>query len=255
MELMRTLIIDDEPDAVNALKIIIEEFLPELTIVGSFSDPIKAIEGIPKLNPELVFLDINMPGLNGFELLESLPHRDFKTIFVTAYDEYALKAFKYSAIDYILKPIDIDELISAVQRAISSNNTVTNKSDETKYEKLFQTVNKKQSEKLVVSTYEGIYYINPLNIIYIQADSSYSKIIFKNDEPLFVAKSLKEFEELLQANNFFRNHHSYLINLNFVRKYTRVDGGNIEMSNGDQIPLARRKKNEFYEFMKNVIAK
>ncbi|RLD81995.1 MAG: DNA-binding response regulator [Bacteroidetes bacterium] len=250
---MRTIIIDDEPDAVNALKIIIEEFVPELTIIGTFSDPIKALEGIPKMDPELIFLDINMPGLNGFELLESLPHRNFKTIFVTAYDEYAIKAFKYSAVDYILKPIDIDELIDAIKRALLAGNSTPEETDESKYKKLFNTVNNNKHEKLVISTYEGIYYIDPLNVIYIQADSSYSKIIFKDDEPLFVAKGLKEFEELLHTNNFFRNHHSFLINLNFVRKYTRVDGGNIEMTNGDQIPLARRKKNEFSEFMKNII--
>jgi len=249
---MRTLIIDDEPDAVNALKIIIEEFLPELTVVGSFSDPIKAIEGIPKLNPELVFLDINMPGLNGFELLESIQFRNFKTIFVTAYDEYAIKAFKYSAVDYILKPIDIDELVAAVKRA-TNQSVNTEEADEIKYKKLFESINEKISEKLVISTYEGVYYIDPQELIYIQADSSYSKIIFKDAEPLMVAKGLKEFEELLPASQFFRNHHSFIINLNFVRKYTRVDGGNVEMSNGDQIPLARRKKNEFYDLMKKAL--
>jgi len=249
---MRTLIIDDEPDALNALKIIIEEFLPKLEIIASFSDPVKALEEIPGLSPELVFLDINMPGLNGFELLESLKVRNFKTIFVTAYDEYAIKAFKYSAIDYILKPIDIDELISAVKRAVGLN-THIDETDEIKYKKLFESINNKLLEKLVVSTYEGIYYIEPKDVIYIQADGNYSKVTFKYTQALLVAKSLKEFEELLPSSNFFRNHHSFLINLNFVRKYTRTDGGSIEMTNGDQIPLARRKKNEFYDLMKKVM--
>ena len=249
---MRTVIVDDEPDAINALKIIIKEFIPELTLISSFSDPIIALETIPRLEFELLLLDINMPGLSGFELLESLPNRKFKTIFITAYDEYAIKAFKYSAIDYILKPIDIDELILAIKRAVSTEDSVSNESNETKYERLFQSINNNKSNKLVVSTYEGIYYIDPLNIVYIQADSNYSKIIFKDDKPIMVAKTLKELEELLQSYNFFRNHHSFLVNLNFVRKYTRADGGNIEMSNGDQIPLARRKKNEFYDFMKKI---
>jgi len=105
----------------------------------------------------------------------------------------------------------------------------------------------------VVSTYEGIYYIEPKDVIYIQADGNYSKVTFKYTQALLVAKSLKEFEELLPSSNFFRNHHSFLINLNFVRKYTRTDGGSIEMTNGDQIPLARRKKNEFYDLMKKVM--
>ena len=250
---MRTLIIDDEPDAINALKIIIEEFLPKLKIVGTYSDSIKARDAIPEKNPELVFLDINMPGLNGFELLEALPHRNFKTIFITAYDEYAIKAFKYSAIDYILKPIDIDELELAVDRAIDAP-IAQGEQNETKYKKLFASINNSPSEKLVISTYEGIYYVDPQEVVYIQADSAYSKIIFKDAEPLLVAKGLKEFEELLPSTSFFRNHHSFLININFVRKYTRVDGGSIEMSNGDQIPLARRKKNEFYDLMKSFFS-
>ncbi len=249
---MRTLIIDDEPDAVNALKIIIEEFIPELNVIGSFSDPLQARDEIPKMNPELVFLDINMPGLSGFELLESLQNRNFKTIFITAYDEYAIKAFKYSAVDYILKPIDIDELVAAVKRATNVNNPSTEQTDN-KYKKLFESIRNDRPQKLVVSTYEGIYYIDAEDVIYIQADGNYSKLIFKETEPLFVAKGLKEFEELLPTSNFFRNHHSFLINLNFVRKYTRVEGGSVEMINGDQIPLARRKKNEFYDLMKNVV--
>lgn len=249
---MRTLIIDDEPDAVNALKIIIEEFLPELKIIGSYSDPLQALDEIPKMSPELVLLDINMPGLNGFELLESLQNRNFKTIFITAYDEYAIKAFKYSAVDYILKPIDIDELVAAVKRSTNLNDP-SDQQNEIRYKKLFESMRKNRPQKLVVSTYEGIYYIDAEDVIYIQADSSYSKLIFKDAEPLFVAKGLKEFEELLPSTNFFRNHHSFLINLNFVRKYTRIEGGSVEMTNGDQIPLARRKKNEFYDLMKNVV--
>lgn len=248
---MRTLIIDDEPDAINALKIIIEEFLPQLEIIGTYSDPLIARDELSKKKPDLVFLDINMPGLNGFELLESLPQRNFKTIFITAYDEYAIKAFKYSAVDYILKPIDIDELQQAVERALQTQINDDGQ-NELKYRKLFESINNSPAEKLVISTYEGIYYIDPQDIIFIQADSAYSKIILKEAAPLLVAKGLKELEELLPATNFFRNHHSFLINLNFVRKYTRADGGNIEMNNGDQIPLARRKKNDFYELMKQV---
>ena len=249
---MRTLIIDDEPDAVDALKIIIEEFIPELQVIDSFSDPVQARAEIPKMKPELVFLDINMPGLSGFELLESLQIRNFKTIFITAYDEYAIKAFKYSAVDYILKPIDIDELVAAVKRATSLNKQSVSE-DEDKYKKLFESIGNDRPKKLVVSTCEGIYYIDSEDVIYIKADGNYSKLIFKNTEPLFVAKGLKEFEELLPTSCFFRNHHSFLINLNFVRKYTRVEGGSVEMVNGDKIPLARRKKNEFYDLMKNVV--
>ncbi len=249
---MRTIIIDDKPDAMNALKIIIEEFLPELTVVGLFSDPVEAVEGIPKMKPELVFMDINMPVLNGFELLESLQFRNFKTIFVTAHDEYAIKAFKYNAIDYVLKPIDIEELIAAVKRA-TDQTLNSDKTGEIKYKKLFDSVNDKPPEKLVISTLEGTYYVDSQEVIYIQADSNYSKIVIKDAKPLLVTKPLKEFEELLPPPHFFRNHHSYIINLNFVRKYSRLDGGNVEMYNGDQIPLSRRKKNEFYNLMKKAL--
>ncbi|OQX96962.1 MAG: hypothetical protein B6I20_13675 [Bacteroidetes bacterium 4572_117] len=249
---MRTLIIDDEPDAIDALRIIIEELLPELEIIGSYSNSTEALEDIPQLNPGLVLLDINMPGLNGFELLESLKDRNFKTIFITAYDDYAIKAFKYSAVDYILKPIDIDELVSAVKRSISPNKG-PGESDELKYKKLFEIIKGNQSEKLVITTYDGTYYIDPQDVIYVQADSNYSSFIFNNAKELFVAKGLKDFADLLPSTYFFRSHHSFLINLNFVRRYMRNEGGSIEMVNGAQIPLARRKKNEFYDLMKKLI--
>lgn len=254
---MRTIIVDDEPDALNSLKIIIKEYLPDIELIGSFMDPEKAIQEIPKLKPELLFLDIHLPKIDAFQLLESLPERNFQIIFVTAYDEYAIKAFKYNAIDYLLKPININEIVNAVKR-IKENILEQNHSFEEKYNNLLNSINQNNNqyqEKLILSTIEGIYYINPDDILYVHADSNYSKIVFKNAKPLTVSKSIGEFFSVLPEEYFFRNHHSYLVNLNNVRKYARNDGGTIEMINGDQIPLARRKKNIFHEKMKCLVKK
>lgn len=248
---MRTIIVDDEPDALNSIKIIVKEYLPELEIVGTFMNPKTALEKIPELNPDLLFLDIHLPEINAFQLLEMLPERNFHVIFVTAYDEYAIKAFKYNAIDYLLKPINIKEIVNAVNR-IKAKELSTDYKE--RFNNLLNTINnKREKEKLILSTIEGIYYIDPDDILYVNADHNYSRIVFKDAQPLMVSKKLGDFFEELPKNSFFRNHHSYLVNLHHVRKYSRSDGGVIEMTNGDQIPLARRKKNEFYERMKCLV--
>jgi two-component system LytT family response regulator len=251
---MRTIIVDDEPDALNSLKIIIKEYIPDIELVGAFMHPKKALEEIPKLMPELLFLDIHLPEINAFQLLEMLPERNFHIVFITAFDEYAIKAFKYNAIDYLLKPININEIVNAVKRIREKKNQLSI-SYEDKYRELLKTINHNNNhahEKLILSTIEGIYYIDPDDILYVNADSNYSKIIFKNAKPLTVSKNLGELFADLPKDYFFRNHHSYLVNLKYVRKYSRSDGGSIEMINGDQIPLARRKKNEFHEKMKEL---
>lgn len=251
---MRTIIVDDEPAALNSLKIIIKEYLPDLELVKAFMNPKKALYEIPTLKPQLLFLDIHLPEINAFQLLDMLPERNFHVIFVTAYDEYAIKAFKYNAIDYLLKPININEIVNAVKK-IKNSQIQQTISYEEKYKnllKIFEQNNTQTHEKLILSTIEGIYYIDPNDILYVNADSNYSKIILKNANPLTISKSLGDFFANLPQDFFFRNHHSYLVNLHYVRRYTRSDKSAIEMVNGDMIPLARRKKNEFYEKMKNL---
>ena len=252
---MRTIIVDDEPDALNSIKIILKEYLTELELVGAFTDSEEALQKIPQLNPELVFLDIHLTGMDAFQLLEKLETKNFHIIFVTAHDEYAIKAFKYNAIDYLLKPISISEIISAVKKIIENKKK---QNYEQKYKHLLETIkqnNNQAQEKLILSTIEGIYYIDPDDILYVNADANYSKIIFKDAKPLVISKKIGELYEELPKEYFFRNHHSYLVNLNYVHRYARNDGGAIEMINGDQIPLARRKKNEFHEKMKYLVRK
>ena len=253
---MRTILLDDEPDALNSLKIIINEYIPEIEIVGIFSNPKEALIKIPELEPELLFLDIHMPEINAFQLLEMLPHRNFHIIFATAYDEYAIKAFKYNAIDYLLKPINVKEVVNSIKR-IKENQDEFKDTYEIKYKALLDTMKNENhsSEKMIISTIEGIHYVKPSDILYIIADSNYSKIIFKNAHPLSISKKLKALQEDLPQGIFFRNHHSYLVNLNYVQKYVRNNGGTIEIVNGDKIPLARRKRNEFHEKMKSLVKK
>ncbi|MBN1252210.1 MAG: response regulator transcription factor [Bacteroidales bacterium] len=244
---LKTIIIDDESDAISSLKLIINEYLPELELIATFNNPIIAKKEIPELKPDLVFLDINMPAMNGFELLDNIKEHNFKIIFITAFDEFAIKAFKYSAIDYILKPVDIDQLISTISKIKKEEPSLNNFN--LNYNKFLNFLNHHKTKKLMVSTLDDVHYLDTDDIIYIHAEGSYAKIIRNNNSPILVSKNLKDFESQLHYEHFFRSHNSYLINLNFVKKFLKSDGGSIEMSNGDITPISKRKRNEFNEIM------
>ena len=249
---LRTIIIDDELDAISALELIIRDYLPELELVASFDDPLIALDLLPDLKPDLVFLDITMPKMSGFELLDSIKNRSFNLIFVTAFDEFALNAFKYSAVDYILKPIDIDQLIASISKITKKGNEV--KELNLKYDKLLEYINSNKQQKITVSTRDEVYYLNHDDIIYINADGSYAKIFLNANSPILISKGLKDIESQLINNIFFRVHKSYLININYVNKLLKSDGGSIEMSNGDLIPISKRKRAEFDEKMNKIFS-
>ncbi len=236
---MRTVIIDDERDAIYTLDLIIQEYLPELQVVGKYTDPEKALISIPVLKPDLLFLDINMPGMNGFELLQNLEKNDFHIVFTTAYDEYALKAFKFNAVDYLLKPIDIEELIETINR-LKAKNTKEN-FQQINYKKILSQINSTKHEKISIPTADGIYFLRPEEIVYFLASGSYTKVIRKEGDIIFVSKTLKELENLV-GSEFFRIHNSYTINLKYVKMLSKLDGWSLMMDNGDKIPIARRKR-------------
>ncbi len=241
---MRTVIIDDEPDAVDSLELIIEDFLPELVITNTFTDPVKALKKLPHINPDLVFLDINMPGLNGFQLLEKLENFDFNVIFTTAYDEYAIKAFKFGAANYLLKPIDIDDLIAAVKRIMSKNNKENTK----------RTLNHLQTDsdnKISITSIDGVHFLKPEEIIYLFSERTVTNVVLKRGKEITVKKSLKEFESRLPGN-FFRIHNSYVINTSYVKKLIKSDTWNVEMDNSEILPISRRKRTEFVQLMDSI---
>jgi two-component system LytT family response regulator len=241
---MRTVIIDDEPDAVDSLELIIEDFLPELAITNTFTDPVKALKKLPHINPDLIFLDINMPGLNGFQLLEKLENFDFNVIFTTAYDEYAIKAFKFGAANYLLKPIDIDDLIAAVKRIMAKSNKENTK----------RTLNHVRSDvdnKISITSIDGVHFLKPQEIIYLFSERTLTNIVLKSGKEIIVKKPLKEFENSLPSS-FFRIHNSYVINSMYVKKLIKSDTWNVEMDNTEILPISRRRRTEFVQHMDSV---
>lgn len=246
--MLKAVLIDDEADAINALKIILSEYCPNVEIVGMANSALEGIKVINSKKPDILFLDIEMPHGNGFDLLDGLTERNFKIIFTTAYNHYAIKAIKYNALDYLLKPLDIDEVIAVVDKIekLKESNVETN----IKYISLLESIRQSPLKKITLPTNEGIEVFNLDDVIKVEADGSYTKIFLKNKKTIFVSKILKEIEDLLHQQTFFRAHNSFLINLDHIARYLNKDGGYIEMIDGSLIPLSRRKKIEFLEILK-----
>jgi two-component system LytT family response regulator len=213
------------------------------TIVTEAADGAEALSLIKKHKPQLIFLDIEMPRMNGFEMLNELKEKNFHIIFTTAYDQYAIKAIKYAAFDYLLKPVDIEELKSAIERISNGLPLQTNKQAELLQQNIQHP--KKQLNKLAIPTLEGLLFFDINDIIQLEANSNYTIIHFSGKEKITASKTLKDFEDILPTDTFFRTHHSHLINLNYIKKYIKGDGGQIEMQNGNYVDVSRRKKEEF----------
>ena len=241
---LKTIIIDDEPNAVDFIYSIIGEYCPELEVIGTAHDVPEGVEKIQELNPDLVFLDVEMPNGTGFDLLTHFPEKSFDVVFITAFNHYAIKAIKFSAVDYILKPINISEFIEAVKKVILKRSDVSSHGDEN-IKALMENLKSATPSRLAIPTSDGMEYLNPKEILRIEADRSYSWFYLTGNRKILVSKHLKEFQELLGDRNFFRSHNSHLINLKFVRKYVRKEGGYIEMQDGVQIPISRNKKDLF----------
>jgi two-component system LytT family response regulator len=239
--MINAIIVDDEVKSRETLNNLVTRHCPKvkvLTLCDSVESAVKAIEDT---KPHLVFLDIEMPFHSGFNLLERIKNPDFEVIFTTAYDHYAIKAIKFSAMDYLLKPIDVDELKAAVNKLEEPRNDVGNGLK--KFELLLSNV-KGKSAKIAIPTFDGLQMINADDIIKCIADESYTHIHLTGGKKLLVSKLLKEYEELLDGYNFFRVHNSSLINLKHVVKYIKGDGGYVTMSDNSNVEVSRRKKNE-----------
>jgi two-component system, LytTR family, response regulator len=241
---LKTVIIDDEPDAVNFISSIIGEYCPSLEVVGKAHNVGEGVPQIIEKKPDLVFLDVEMPNGTGFDLLGHFPVKDFDVVFITAFNHYAIKAIKFSAIDYILKPININEFIEAVNRVILKRSEKSSQSNEN-FKILMENLKSALPTRLAIPTADGMEYLNPKEIIRIEADRSYSWFFITGNRKILVSKHLKEFQDLLSDRYFFRSHNSHLINLKYVRKYIRREGGFIEMLDGEQIPISRNRKDLF----------
>lgn len=245
--MLNAILIDDELNGRIALKQKLHDYCPSVRVVAEAENGREGIEMIHKHHPQLVFLDIEMPEMDGFAMLANIADKKFHLVFTTAYDQYAIKAIKYAAFDYLLKPIDIDELVATIQRlADEPVPDVTEK----KLETLEQNIlSRPFLNKIAVPTTEGLLFFDISHIIRLEAQSNYTLIFFSDQSKLLASRTLKDFEDILPTDTFFRIHNSHMINLNFIKKYIRGDGGQVEMTSGDSILVSRRKKDEFLKII------
>lgn len=243
--MLKSIIIDDELKARESLKKMLLTFCENIDVVATCPNVMEAIEAIDRFKPDVIFLDIQMQGETGFDLLTQLKSVDFEVIFTTAHSEYAIKAIKFSAIDYLLKPIDVTELQHAVEKVRSTKGG----SIVQRMEQLLQNMKAPNPDKykLALPTAEGLTFIKVDEVMYLKASGNYTEIYMHNGQKHLVSRHLKEYDDLLAEQNFFRIHHSTLINVNFIKNYVRGEGGYVIMSDSSSLDVSRRKKEAFLE--------
>ena len=241
---MNAYLLDDEPNGLQLLRWQLNSFFSDIQVVGQQTDPFLGLAEIKNLKPDLLFLDIQMPGKNGFEVLEDLKENPPLVIFTTAFDQFAIKAIRFSALDYLLKPIDTDDLRIAIDKA-KDRQTEGRENDRiiNLLENLANT--QKIAGKIAISSQEGISFHKIDQIIHCESEGNYTTLFLVGNKKIVATKKLKEFEEMLTDFQFVRIHNSHLINLNHLERYIKTEGGSVEMSDGSILPIARSRKDEF----------
>jgi len=243
--MLNCVIIDDELNCIDALSAMIKKkFSDKIKVIGTTIEAQEAAELIKRMNPDVVFLDVEMPGYNGMQVLSHFPEKNFAIVFTTAHDKYALKALKAEATDYLLKPINIGELQAAIEKCIFQKELGLYKND--------SADKKNTNQKIMLSSTKGILLADVKDIIRIEASNNYCTFYFINKPKLTVAKTLKEFDEYLRNNNFFRVHQSHLINLLFVEYYESGVTDYVVLTNKEKIEISRRRKAEFLEKLSSL---
>lgn len=255
---IRALIIDDEELARKNLTLMLQNHCPEVNIIGEAGDIDEAEKAIKNLKPDVIFLDIRMPsGSEGFDLLERIEERNFLVVFVTAFKDYAIKAFQANAVHYLLKPIDEDDLRIAVDKLIATKETFTQHPES--YEDYFNAlqnlaerlVQNKTSNKIAISHTKGVKIIEDDNITHVEASGNCSEIFFKDGTKYLDTRTLKVYENILNKNKFYRIHKSYIINIDMIKEYLSEDGYTVVLKNGVQLPVARNRVSHFLKTIKN----
>jgi two-component system LytT family response regulator len=246
--MIRALIIDDEKNARDVLRMQLTQYCPGVEIAGLAAGGEEGIAMIRHLRPDLVFLDIEMPKVNGFDVLQATSPLAYQVIFTTAYDQFAVRAFKYSALDYLLKPIDIEELRSAVDRVHPKAPADL----ESRIEKLYQALQNQQpmKDRISIASGEGFEIVRHSDIVRCESDSNYTDVILSGGRRIKLTKTLKDVEETLPPKTFYRIHHSHLINIDHISRFFKTDGGYVVMSDGHQINISRQRKDAFFELMR-----
>lgn len=243
---LRAVIVDDEARSRNTLRSMLDEYCPEVEVVGEAGTPIQAVKAINAEKPDLVFLDVEMPGGTGFDVLEAIENPGFATIFVTAYDKYAVKAFRYSAFDYLLKPLNIEELESSVKQA----KEVAQADKRAAYEVLKDNRDNSTFDKIAIPSGSAYRFAEIDNIVRCEADGSYTVVCMLDGEQHVASKKLIDFQRILEDHGFFRVHHSHLINLAHMVSYQRGKGGSVLMKDGSEVQISTRKKEAFMQTIK-----
>ncbi|MFP4469788.1 MAG: LytR/AlgR family response regulator transcription factor [Bacteroidales bacterium] len=248
---MRAIIIEDELNARDHLKSLLQTYCPEVEIVGEAHDVSSAYEIIQNVEPDLIYLDIRMPDGTGFDLLNRFREINFNVIFTTAYAEHAIDAFKFSAVHYLLKPIDPPDLMEATGKA---RQEVRMKNLQDKIEALFENLNtgKKPEKKIVLTTNSSIYVVNSGDIIMCQSDRNYTLFHLTDGREILVAKTIKDFDDILSGLGFFRAHRQYLVNLDYIQALEKGGGGTIRMKGGLGVPVSVRKKEQLIEILSSM---
>lgn len=248
--MLKALIIDDEPAAVKTLELMIKRYVPEIEELRSTNDPAEGIHLLKTYQPQILFLDIQMPVMTGFDILKHFPSLPFNIIFTTAHDEYAIQAIRFSALDFLLKPIDADELQMAVEKYMIKE--VLQLSNQALYNNFLHniTVDNKEDFKLALSTTEGTYFYKPEQIVRLEGESNYTRFFFTEKKPILASKTLREFEDILTMHGFIRIHKSHLINKKHITKLS--GNGILTMSDKSTVEISRRRKAEIAEYLKST---
>jgi two-component system LytT family response regulator len=255
LDMFKALLVEDEKNSQELLRDLIHEYCEGVEVVAIAGNVAEGLAALAEHKPNILFLDIELPDGDGFQVLEKSEYRDFEVIFTTAYDQYAMKAFKFSATDYLLKPVDIEEMQTAVERAKSKLNQASasgeNDSQSERIEALVQNLRNVQQplKRIVLPTSNGFTVVNPENIIRCESDRNYTFIFLTDGRRILVSRTIKEYDEMLQDYNFFRIHQSHLINLNYLKNYTRGRGGYVELTDGTTLDVSARKKSDFLRRM------
>lgn len=247
--MIHSVIIDDEQNNIDNLRILLQKHCPGIIICATAPNATEGEKLISLHHPEIIFLDIQMPGQNGFDLLKSLPTHNFEVIFVTAYDQYGIQAVKFSAVDYLLKPVVIDELKLAVKKA---TDRIVNKKQNLKLENLISVLQKehnKEDHRIAISTHKETRFVNTQSIIRCESSNNYTTFYLENGEKLLVSKPIYEYEEILSDYGFIRCHQSHLINKKYIRSLVKEDGGYLLLNDRTQLPISKNKK----EFVRQIL--
>lgn len=248
---MQVVIIDNEAPIRRTLKQILKLYCPGVEVIGEANGVQSGLELLAEQEPDLVFLDIEMNDGTGLDLLQQIPNREFEVVFVTAYDRYALEAFKFSAIDYLLKPVDPDDLVDAVNRAKEARDKANLSVQLSVLLNNMQSMSQGE-KKIVLRDTESIYVLEVKEIIRCQAEGSYTRFFLGDDTEVLVSRHLKSYEQMLAGYGFFRSHHSHLINLHQIKRFDKSDGGMLIMRDQSSLPVSSRRKTQLLDLLENL---